>query len=300
MSEGKRFEGQVAIVTGGGKGIGRAVVRRLAAEGAAVAFCGREEAALISLADEITAAGGRAFVRAVDVSDDRAVDAFVADAAAALGGLHVVVNNASLTSMSHITAATAVDMTNEQWDRVIAVNLSSMFYVSRAAGRILKTQRRGAIVNVSSVHGFVPHGLVPHYDVAKAGIIGLTRNLALNLGGYGIRVNAVAPGPIDVSETAANPDVYTAGITRRPETAHRHRPVRPPGGSRGGYRLPRLGRRELRHRPYAPGRRRLSATPFRNGPGLGRGLTFGTSRAPQQADRCRGQAWRVGWRNHSR
>jgi 3-oxoacyl-[acyl-carrier protein] reductase len=209
MSEGKRFEGQVAIVTGGGKGIGRAVVRQLSAEGAAVAFCGREEAALTSLADEITAAGGRAFTRAVDVSDDRAVDAFVADAAATLGGLHVVVNNASLTSMSHITAATAVDMTNEQWDRVIAVNLSSMFYVSRAAGRILKAQRRGAIVNVSSVHGFVPHGLVPHYDVAKAGIIGLTRNLALNLGGYGIRVNAVAPGPIDVSETAANPDIYT-------------------------------------------------------------------------------------------
>ena len=209
MGERRRFEGQVVIVTGGGKGIGRAVVRRLAAEGAAVAFCGREEAALTSVADEITAAGGGAFARSVDVSDDRAVDAFVADAATALGGLHVLVNNASLTSMSHITAAPAVEMTNEQWERVIAVNLSSMFYVSRAAGKLLKAQRRGAIVNVTSVHGFVPHGLVPHYDVAKAGIIGLTRNLALNLGGYGIRVNAVAPGPIDVSETAANPGVYT-------------------------------------------------------------------------------------------
>src|SRR4051794_40450493 len=98
MSQKRRFDGQVALVTGGGKGIGRAVVRRLAAEGAAVAFCGREEAALTAVADEIAAAGGRAFIRSVDVSDDRAVDAFVADSAVALGGLHVLVNNASLTS----------------------------------------------------------------------------------------------------------------------------------------------------------------------------------------------------------
>jgi 3-oxoacyl-[acyl-carrier protein] reductase len=209
MVEQRRFEGRVAIVTGGGKGIGRAVVRRLSAEGAAVALCGRDQAAIDAVADELTATGGRAFTRALDVSDDRAVDAFVNDAAAALGGLQVVVNNASLTAMSRISLVPAVDMTTEQWERVIAVNLSSMFYVSRSAGRILKAQGWGAIVNVSSVHAFVPHGLAPHYDAAKAGIIGLTRNLALNLGGYGIRVNAVAPGPIDVSETAANPDVYT-------------------------------------------------------------------------------------------
>ena len=216
-----RFGGRVALVTGGGKGIGRAVVRRLAAEGAAVALCGREAAAVERVAAEVVANGGRAIGRSVDVSDETAVDAFVGDAVEALGGLDVVVNNASLTTMSWLGHATALEMTTEEWQRTIDVNLSSFFYVSRAAGRILKAKRRGAIVNVSSVHAFVPNGLTPHYDTAKAGIVALTRSLALNLGRDGIRVNAVAPGPIDVSETAANPDVY------RPESraAARHSTV---------------------------------------------------------------------------
>jgi 3-oxoacyl-[acyl-carrier protein] reductase len=205
----RRFAGRVALVTGGGKGIGRAVVRRMAAEGAAVALCGREAAAVERVAAEVAANGGRVFARSADVSDEAAVDSFVSDAASALGGLDVVVNNAALTAMSLIGLAPAVEMTTEEWQRVLAVNLTAAFFVSRAAGKILKAQRRGAIVNISSVHAYLPHGLAPHYDVAKAGIVGLTRSLALNLGRDGIRVNAVAPGPIDVSETAANPDVYT-------------------------------------------------------------------------------------------
>jgi 3-oxoacyl-[acyl-carrier protein] reductase len=204
-----RFAGRVALVTGGGKGIGRAVVRRLAAEGAAVALCGREAAAVDRVAAEVVANGGRAFARSVDISDETAVDTFVGEAVGALGGLDVVVNNAALTSMSWIGHAPAVAMTTEEWQRTLAVNLTGAFFVSRTTGTILKAQRRGAIVNIASVHAYIPNGLTPHYDVAKAGIVGLTRSLALNLGRDGIRVNAVAPGPIDVSETAANPDVYT-------------------------------------------------------------------------------------------
>lgn len=199
-SQTRRFDGKVAIVTGAGRGIGRAVALRLASEGAAVAICGRTMSDLIATAKRIEDAGGRAMVRGVDVSDESAVEEFVEAAATELGPIDVLVNNASLTAMSKIGAAPLLDMTTEEWRRVIDTNLSSMFFVTRAAGKFMRERRTGAIVNVSSVHAHRPHGLFPHYDVAKAGVEGLTRNLALNLGSVGVRVNAVAPGPIDVSE----------------------------------------------------------------------------------------------------
>jgi len=120
----------------------------------------------------------------------------------------VLVNNASLTAMSKIGASPLLDMNSDEWRRVIDTNLTSMFFVTRAAGRVMREHGRGSIVNVSSVHAHRPHGLFPHYDVAKAGVEGMTRNLALNLGTHGIRVNAVAPGPIDVREPG-QPDVIT-------------------------------------------------------------------------------------------
>jgi 3-oxoacyl-[acyl-carrier protein] reductase len=193
----ERFAGRVALVTGGGKGIGAAIARRLAAEGAAVAIAGRELAALQAVAGQIAQNGGRAIARSVDVADEAAVEALVTETAAALGGLDVLVNNAALTAMSGIGLAPLVDMETAEWQRVIAVNLSSLFFVSRAAGRIMREAGRGAIVNVSSVHAHVPHALTPHYDAAKAGVEALTRNLALALGKYNVRVNGVAPGPID-------------------------------------------------------------------------------------------------------
>jgi NAD(P)-dependent dehydrogenase (short-subunit alcohol dehydrogenase family) len=203
-----RFAGRVAIVTGAGRGIGRAVALRLACEGAAVAICGRTLSDLVATAKRIDDAGGRAMVRGVDVSDETAVDEFVEAAAHELGPVDVLVNNASLTAMSKIGAAPLLDMTSDEWRRVIDTNLSSMFFMTRAAGRIMRERRSGAIVNVSSVHARRPHGLFPHYDVAKAGVEAMTRNLALNLGGAGIRVNAVAPGPIDVRE-GDQPDVMS-------------------------------------------------------------------------------------------
>jgi NAD(P)-dependent dehydrogenase (short-subunit alcohol dehydrogenase family) len=191
----------VAIVTGGGKGIGRAIVRRLAAEGAAVALCGRAAPPIEAVGAEIQAAGGRAFVRSVDVADEAAVTSFINDAAGELGGVDVLVNNASLTAMSKIGFAPLLDMPTEEWQRVIDTNLSSIFYASRAAGKLMREAKRGAIVSVSSVHGSVPHALVPHYDASKSATESLTRNLALYFGRFGVRVNAVAPGPIDVSES---------------------------------------------------------------------------------------------------
>jgi NAD(P)-dependent dehydrogenase (short-subunit alcohol dehydrogenase family) len=204
-----RFTGQVALVTGGGKGIGRAVCRRLAGEGAAVALCGRDVAALDRVAAEIDASGGQTFVRSVDVSEAAAVEAFVVETVARFGRLDVLVNNAALTAMSKIGFAPLVEMATDEWERVIGINLSGVFYASRAAGRIMREAGRGAIVNVSSVHAHVPHGLTPHYDAAKAAVEALTRNQALNVGRWGIRVNAVAPGPIAVWDEGEGPDAYT-------------------------------------------------------------------------------------------
>ncbi len=203
-----RFAGKVAIVTGGGRGIGRAIALRLATEGAAVAICGRTAVDLEKVATRIRSAGCKALVRVLDVSDESAVESFVADTVAELGPVDVLVNNASLTAMSKIGASPLLDMSSEEWRRVIDTNLSSMFFVTRAAGRVMRERGSGSIVNVSSVHAHRPHGLFPHYDVAKAGVEGMTRNLALNLGAHGIRVNAVAPGPIDVREPD-QPDVIT-------------------------------------------------------------------------------------------
>ena len=205
----RRFDGKVAIVTGAGRGIGRAIALRLAQEGAAVVICGRTTSDLEAVEQRIEQSGGRALGRVVDVSDETAVKRFVADVAGELGPVAVLVNNASLTAMSNIGAAPLVDMETAEWRRVIDTDLSSMFFVSREAGRIMRDQGRGAIVNISSVHAHRPHGLFPHYDVAKAGVEAMTRNLALNLGRSGIRVNAVAPGPIDVHEPG-QPDVMSA------------------------------------------------------------------------------------------
>lgn len=200
MGDHGRFEGKVVVVTGGGRGIGRGCALRFASEGADVAICGRTEQHLRRTAGEIEALGGKALVRVLDVSDEAAVEGFIADVVRELGTIDVLVNNASLTGMSDITSGPLVDMTTADWNRVMDVNLTSMFFASRAAGKVMRAKSSGAIVNVSSVHAFRPNGIYPHYDVAKAGIEGLTRNLALNLGQHGIRVNAIAPGPIDVRE----------------------------------------------------------------------------------------------------
>lgn len=222
MSDGprRRFDGKVAIVTGAGRGIGRAIALRLAEEGAAVAICGRTASDLDAVGQRIIDAGGRTAVRVVDVSDEAAVERFVAEIAKELGPVDVLINNASLTAMSNIGAAPLLDMETAEWHRVIDTNLSSMFFVTRAVGRIMRERRRGAIVNVSSVHAQRPHGLFPHYDVAKAGVEAMTRNLALNLGSAGIRVNAVAPGPIDVHE-AGQADVMSEAerVAQRSGTA---------------------------------------------------------------------------------
>jgi NAD(P)-dependent dehydrogenase (short-subunit alcohol dehydrogenase family) len=197
---------QVAIITGGGKGIGRAIARRLATEGAAVAICGRDPQAIELTAADITAAGGRARGISLDVADPIAVDAFIRHVDGHYGRLDVLVNNAALTAMSRIGFASVPDMALEEWRRVIDVNLSSAYYASRTAMQIMREQRSGSIINISSVHAHVSHALTPHYDATKAALEALTRNMALYGGQFGIRVNAVAPGPISAESVAPGQD----------------------------------------------------------------------------------------------
>jgi 3-oxoacyl-[acyl-carrier protein] reductase len=184
------------VVTGGGKGIGRAIVEHFAASGASVAFCGREQSALDTLSAKLTAAGTEAIARSVDVSNEQAVDSFIVEVAAAFGGIDVLVNNASLTGMSGVPLAAFTEMSTADWKRTLEVNLDSVFFVSRAASKFMSAG--SSIVNISSVHAHSPCPTTPHYDAAKSAVEALTRNFALALGSRGIRVNAVAPGPIDV------------------------------------------------------------------------------------------------------
>lgn len=201
-------EHQAAVVTGGGKGIGRGIARRLAEEGAAVAICGREAAAIEATASEIVAQGGKAIARVVDVADPDAVTAFITEAHDTFGRLDVLVNNAALTAMSRIGFASVPDMPLAEWQRVMEINLSSVYYASHVAGQIMREQGSGSIISVSSVHAHVPNALTPHYDVSKAGIEALTRSMALYFGRFGVRVNAVAPGPI-VDPQGAGGDFFT-------------------------------------------------------------------------------------------
>ncbi len=202
--------GQGAIVTGGGKGIGRAIAIRLAQEGVAVAICGREAAAIEATVSDIAETGGRALGRTLDVSDSNAVDAFVAETQATFGRLDVLVNNAALTAMSNIGFAPVPDLPVDEWRRVVDVNLSSAYFASRATGRILREQRSGSIITISSVHAHVPNALTPHYDATKAGLEALTRSLALYFGRFSVRVNAVAPGPIVEDRSERDQDIYSA------------------------------------------------------------------------------------------
>jgi len=192
-----RFTDRVAIVTGAGRGIGAATARRLAAEGAHVAVVDLDQDAADTMVQEIVAGGGAACGYACDVSAAASVDSMVDDVARTAGRLDVVVNNAGLTRDRML-----FKMSEDEWDDVIDVNLKSVFLMARAAQRHMVPARQGALVNVSSTSALGNRGQA-NYSAAKAGIQGLTASLGLELGPYGIRANAVAPGFIATSMTDA-------------------------------------------------------------------------------------------------
>jgi 3-oxoacyl-[acyl-carrier protein] reductase len=205
------LSGQAALVTGGDRGIGRAIALELAAMGATVAISyvrGKAEAEAV--AAEVETAGGKALVLAGDVADPTAAAALVTDVVAAAGRIDVLVNNAGISRDNLV-----LRMKDDEWDQVLAVDLSGAFYCSRAALKPMLRAHAGRIVNVASVSGVAGNAGQANYSAAKAGLIGLTRALSREVGSRSITVNAVAPGFIETDMTAALPAAITAAVAER-------------------------------------------------------------------------------------
>ena len=183
------LEDKVALVTGGSRGIGRAIALRLAAEGADLAICARNTEAADAVAAEIEALGRRCLVRQTDVANSEQAAALVAATLEELGRLDVLVNNAGVTRDNLL-----MRMKEEDWDEVLAINLKGAFNCAKAAVRPMLKARGGRIVNITSVVGLQGNAGQANYAASKAGLIGLTKSLARELASRGITANAVAPG----------------------------------------------------------------------------------------------------------
>jgi 3-oxoacyl-[acyl-carrier protein] reductase len=194
---GNRFEGKVAIVTGAAQGIGAAIAVRLAAEGAGVAVADLTAERGAETVETIVKNGGRAVAYGADVSRTSEVETLVAAVVEEFGRIDVLVNNAGITRDNLL-----FKMTDEDWDAVINVNLRSAFLMSRECQKHFVKQKYGKIVSLSSRSALGNRGQA-NYAASKAGIMGLTATLAIELGPYGVNVNAVAPGYIATAMTDA-------------------------------------------------------------------------------------------------
>ncbi|HEY0778633.1 MAG TPA: 3-oxoacyl-ACP reductase family protein [Gemmatirosa sp.] len=200
-----RLQDRIALVTGAGQGIGRAFAERFVAEGAAVVVADRNADAATTTAEKITAGGGRARAATVDVTDPAGVDALVAETVRTWGRLDVLVNNAAIFSTIIMKPFDQIELA--EWEAVVRVNLTGTFICCKAVAPVMREQGFGRIVNISSSTVLMGRAEYAHYVASKAGVAGLTRALARELGPHGVTVNTIMPGS---TETEVPRETVTA------------------------------------------------------------------------------------------
>jgi 3-oxoacyl-[acyl-carrier protein] reductase len=202
--------GRVAFVTGASQGIGRACALKLATAGASVAVAARNQEKLNQLAEEITAAGGKAAAFALDVTDEEQVKSTVKAAIAQFGKVDILVNNAGITRDQLV-----MRMKRADWDAVLQTNLTSAYLCTQAVTSSMLKQRWGRIINITSVFGQMGQAGQANYAASKAGLIGLTMAIARELGSRNITCNAVAPGFIETAMTEVLGDEFKQAAAKQ-------------------------------------------------------------------------------------
>jgi 3-oxoacyl-[acyl-carrier protein] reductase len=203
---------QIAVVTGAGRGIGRAIALKFAAEGADVVCVSRTAENSEKVAGEVRALGRKAWAHAVDVADSASVNAATEKILAEAGRVDILVNNAGVTRDGLL-----MRMSDADWDTVLDTNLKGAFLVTKAFSRTMLKQRAGRIINVASVIGLIGNAGQSNYAASKAGLIGFTKSMARELGSRSITVNALAPGFIETDMTAdIKPEMKTEMLKQIP------------------------------------------------------------------------------------
>lgn len=190
------LENNVAIVTGGAKGMGRGIALKFAAEGCHVVVCDIDEAGAESVAEEVRALGRGSLAAIVDITNSVQIDKMVSRTLEEFGTIDVLINNAGGVPGTH-GSGSSENISEEEWDRIVALNLKGPFLVTKAVLPTMKKNGAGKIVFVSSMGAVSPVVSVLHYHAAKAGVLGLSLNLAFELAPLGIRANTIVPGPIE-------------------------------------------------------------------------------------------------------